>query len=297
MLVIDDGSPAPFGCEMSKIVWNYRLNRCTTPWWHQRPDIDWHYHRHVPNRGTAYARNKGLELARSEFVAFLDADDRWASDKLRDQRHVLQHDRPDAAMVFSRAEIEAVQMSRAMPVKYLMPAWFQTLRDAKMRFLRFNVALCGSNIMVRRQQALEAGGFDESLSPADDWDFSINMASRYPVAYCSCLHVRYLRWEGCLTAQRTAELAAQSDRVRQKWLARCSESERSQYDKMRVWCEMVCEYLFRSHPSELVYDPYGYSAPEEERRAARASRDPEYDRYLKQRGEALLYYWRLFREN
>lgn len=34
------------------------------------------------NRGAAWCRNKGIEEANSDLIAFLDADDRWLPDKL-----------------------------------------------------------------------------------------------------------------------------------------------------------------------------------------------------------------------
>lgn len=57
------------------------------------------YHRLPDNQGAAVARNKGLELARGQYIAFIDSDDKWLPDKLEIQ--VSQMEAEDTAFTFT----------------------------------------------------------------------------------------------------------------------------------------------------------------------------------------------------
>lgn len=55
------------------------------------------------NLGAAAARNRGVELAQGDLLAFLDADDLWLPDKLAQQLAAWQND-PPPDMVFGQVE-------------------------------------------------------------------------------------------------------------------------------------------------------------------------------------------------
>lgn len=125
------------------------------------------------NAGGAAARNTGVREARSEWIAFLDADDEWLPTKTEKQARCLEQ-AGNAALCYGRAWYHRLDgrdgLSFHQPPEQLWPA------------IRLSNHIFPSMIMVRRDVYLEVGGFNESLrNSCEDWDLFVRLAYRYRV--------------------------------------------------------------------------------------------------------------------
>lgn len=129
------------------------------------------------NAGVSAARNRGLALARGRYLALLDSDDVWHPDKIRQQFEWLEA-RPDYGMVLCDVEMidDVHGTSRILHRRNAIP---EDGRVAAM--VASDPSLVPSSIMFRREVYSDIGGFDENLPTAEDIDFHLRVALRWPI--------------------------------------------------------------------------------------------------------------------
>ena len=157
VIVIDDGSDDSTG-EMIKDKFNEKV----------------HYSWQV-NQGESVARNKGIELAKGEYIAFLDSDDRWLPKKLDKQVRVLDEN-PDIGVVFCQAwsinEEGNLLDSRVIG---------NDLRVNEITFenlvLHNQISGSPSSSMIRQVILEKIGGFDPQIRYGEDWDLWLRIHS------------------------------------------------------------------------------------------------------------------------
>jgi len=110
------------------------------------------------NAGVAAARNFGARQARGEYLAFVDADDLWAPEKLQLQMAAMAEGGPRVGLVYTWAAlIDACD--RIYSIEYRPEAEGCVLRD----LCRGNIVGNGSSPLIRREAFEAVGGYDPSL--------------------------------------------------------------------------------------------------------------------------------------
>lgn len=129
----------------------------------------------------AVPRNVALELATGAFVAFQDADDFWARDKLRVQLASFRAD-PGLAISYGNSELLTAE---GEPTGELVLAPGVARSGNVFPELLARNFVSGHTPLARRALVLEVGGFDESpaLKGVEDYELWLKLAARGPLEY------------------------------------------------------------------------------------------------------------------
>jgi len=156
LIIVDDGSGEPIADHIVDVLSqaNTRLLR------------------HDTNRGAAAARNTGARAAQGRYIAFLDSDDEWHSDKLARQIAFMEAEPECRASCtgFALLGTEGVFDRRLPPVVSDLNEILWGCRISP-----------GTTLILERTFYETAGPMDETLGRLEDWDWMILAAKYAPI--------------------------------------------------------------------------------------------------------------------
>jgi glycosyltransferase involved in cell wall biosynthesis len=112
-----------------------------------------------PSEGPAGARNTAIRNASSDWIALLDADDRWHPEKLERQAASID---PGTVLVYT-----GVRIFNDSGVLDAHPA-VDAVATRKM--LRYRNPITASSVLVKREALVRDGGFRKDVRGCEDWD-------------------------------------------------------------------------------------------------------------------------------
>lgn len=142
----------------------------------------------------AQVRNRGIEAARGDAIALLDADDVWLAEKLARQVAVLR-ERPEVGLVHTRA----AAIAAGGPWDVDAPSGASTFA----RLLENNFVV-SSSVLIRRSVLAEHGAFDPDpvLDGSLDYELWLRLAPRTEFAYLDETLVLYRFHDAQMSARR-----------------------------------------------------------------------------------------------
>ena len=220
IIVVDDGSTD----DTAKVTATY-------------PQI--HYV-HQNNQGLAAARNTGLHLSTSEFLVFLDADDRLLPDALTSGVASLRA-HPDCAFVSGLYHF--IDTDGA-----ILPTWREkreinghsfvsghydligadgSILDTRFQqrvasdhyavLLQRNYIAMHATVMYRRDMLKKVGGFDISLRACEDYELYLRLARQFPITCHDEVVAEYRLHSANMSRKSAMMLAASTAVLRSQW--------------------------------------------------------------------------------
>jgi glycosyltransferase involved in cell wall biosynthesis len=230
ILVVDDGSPDDLAAAVRPYRDHVTLIRKT-------------------NGGAASARNLGLNRARGEFVAFLDADDYWGPHKLERQLGLFAA-HPELGLVCGRWFTQVPGEPAVAPPTTDDADFDRVVRATGPAAFRVAMKMWTSMILVRRS-VVGTNRFAPGLEPAEDRDLWVRLAAAAPVYMTAEPLATYVQEPGSLCRTNVDRDYGNMLRVirRHQNLLGKQETRRWEADTFRRW---AARCLGNGHPSAAL---------------------------------------------
>lgn len=163
------------------------------------------------NQGPSAARNRGIETASGEWIAFLDADDQWLPNKIEKQLALLT-EYPELHLIaadMKEIDSKGRELVESVLAKHGLLNKFKNLKGAPvpdaLAALVYKNYIPTGTVLVRRATLRKVGLFKPAIRFGEDLELWAKIANEYPI---SCMPEVFMlrRQHGHNATQRTESM-------------------------------------------------------------------------------------------
>lgn len=161
------------------------------------------------NKGQAGARNKGLEIAKGDFIGFIDADDIYEKNKLEEQIEIFKQDDSidvvyNDVLVFSENREDYILKSEIE---------FENSNDFRAYVLFRQIVPSPASMLIKRKIISDIR-FDENYRYTEDYKFVIDLASVGKFKYINKVLYKYRRHEKNVTNNHKEQVNCENEIIK-----------------------------------------------------------------------------------
>ena len=150
------------------------------------------YFRATKNTNLGIARKKAIDLAKGDYIAFLDCDDEWMPEKLEKQVNALEKNRN---YDFSYTGVHYINEYNKIILKYLPKAISGNVLSYQLN--KYEIGI--QSVLIRNNVDMY---FNQDLQFSPDYDLLMNIASKYRAFVIREYLIKYRVVTGSLTNQK-----------------------------------------------------------------------------------------------